>query len=671
MDSDFVDCDLGTFRRSYLPFDPSKEDIQRGLQALRDHGQASDDLRWKSFSQPSRRYGTETQIFSPLQDMFDALIECRLSGENAGRRCNLYSGTIQINPSSLAFLGAITRSMDRSSGWARGAQKIAEFKPNDNDKDTYHDNQIKVVGASNHIMNDDVRRMFTFGITIEDDQMTLWYFSRSHSAYPLLSIISRILRASPPSLSPLCSPKWEQSGKKRYFQTRGLIAEYRSLCITGRMTRVWKAVELDQEQTSVVGEPVVLKDIWLEEAAQTEKQIQDKIFSDIRSFADVLKKDKYKDYFLHILCDYQGETTKPLAPTASTKFGLFNTPVSTSAPSTSRSLPNPTREFDPVTHSSCTTRARDTLQLLYCAGWVHRDISSGNILAYTVGGAVRGKLADLEYAKKFASNSENSDPKTGTPFFMPLEIQDQEYFSQPASQGVPQVTYGMEPMTHAQVDRPVRFNFQHDLESLWWVLLWVITEGPDHTSSRKFADKIFQNRPQASTQRRRVVKNSNYLLEVAGFHPSVLTYGDSLSRCMVALYLSYLDREQKDRLDESASYAGAHGEVYRLFEYLKTTFNGNEDVAIELLRKRGSDANNPSNVPQRMKPGPPKDESDRQPEEDDGGSPSQEIRHPKRSRRSSGAPEGDSDYQPEGSDESEASQENRRPKRSRQSFGYR
>jgi hypothetical protein len=47
--------------------------------------------------------------------------------------------------------------------------------------------------------------------------------------------------------------------------------------------------------------------------------------------------------------------------------------------------------------------------LLFLVGWIHRDISSGNILWYEN----RGLLIDLEYAKKFAPDLRgSSDPKT-------------------------------------------------------------------------------------------------------------------------------------------------------------------------------------------------------------------------------------------------------------------
>lgn len=53
------------------------------------------------------------------------------------------------------------------------------------------------------------------------------------------------------------------------------------------------------------------------------------------------------------------------------------------------------------------------LTFLYIGNWVHRDISTGNIIVIAGdSGGVAGKLSDLEYAKEFGSNSISSDPKT-------------------------------------------------------------------------------------------------------------------------------------------------------------------------------------------------------------------------------------------------------------------
>ncbi len=53
------------------------------------------------------------------------------------------------------------------------------------------------------------------------------------------------------------------------------------------------------------------------------------------------------------------------------------------------------------------------LQLMFCAGWVHRDISSGNIMAHGDPNAWQAKLGDLEYAKKYdCGDGASIDPKT-------------------------------------------------------------------------------------------------------------------------------------------------------------------------------------------------------------------------------------------------------------------
>ena len=53
------------------------------------------------------------------------------------------------------------------------------------------------------------------------------------------------------------------------------------------------------------------------------------------------------------------------------------------------------------------------LFLMFLAGWVHRDISVGNILAVRADdGSWKVKLADLEYAKKFPSETGSPEPKT-------------------------------------------------------------------------------------------------------------------------------------------------------------------------------------------------------------------------------------------------------------------
>jgi hypothetical protein len=69
------------------------------------------------------------------------------------------------------------------------------------------------------------------------------------------------------------------------------------------------------------------------------------------------------------------------------------------------------------------TDIRQALVLLYLAKWTHRDVSVGNIIVVEIDGSVRGKLSDLEYAKKFSDETFSVDPKTVCfPYILTLNL---------------------------------------------------------------------------------------------------------------------------------------------------------------------------------------------------------------------------------------------------------
>lgn len=53
------------------------------------------------------------------------------------------------------------------------------------------------------------------------------------------------------------------------------------------------------------------------------------------------------------------------------------------------------------------------LLLMFCAGWVHRDVSTGNVLARKSTKGWQVQLADFEYAKRYSYSECQllSDPK--------------------------------------------------------------------------------------------------------------------------------------------------------------------------------------------------------------------------------------------------------------------
>ena len=132
----------------------------------------------------------------------------------------------------------------------------------------------------------------------------------------------------------------------RFFRTERSLSEYRSSNITGRMARVWHVAEYSSPTDK--GPAMahrVLKDVWLDASADTEKQTQSAIFEDLKKFfkSPSLKEDpryiafqeleptldelsqneEYKKYFLKIDAEYVGKTSKLLAPDSSPKKELL------------------------------------------------------------------------------------------------------------------------------------------------------------------------------------------------------------------------------------------------------------------------------------------------------------------------------------------------------------
>ncbi|KAF9554783.1 hypothetical protein CPC08DRAFT_605787, partial [Agrocybe pediades] len=336
----------------------------------------------------------------------------------------------------------------------------------------------------------------------------------------------------------------------RYFRTIDIISEYRSGTVTGRMPRIWLVQEVKtSEPGAEEAAPghFVLKDVWLAAFAPTEKQIQNDIFADIESFAknplpdnkrqfekfkkanaDLFEDGAYMKYFLTIEEDYRGASTKALPDKFARHHSLLHLGPSTNKlgsvggkSSSKQAFDTPEREFATrrqyrvVFKERCRTveslrtlgevfevlrQVLIPIRLMFAAGWVHRDISTGNILAYQPHQAEgwTAKLSDLEYAKKFPPDDNAVaaiDPKTGTPYFMPIEIASSTYLydddeSLDESDDDDSV---LETFPNNDIEMHVIHNFQHELESLWWIILYELTARIMHLSSNNYAKTIFQN----------------------------------------------------------------------------------------------------------------------------------------------------------------------------------
>ncbi|PPQ78291.1 hypothetical protein CVT25_011750 [Psilocybe cyanescens] len=682
MDREFVVCDLDAFMKRYLPFAPDDESVldcvTNNLKPNSIMTGVDRSLRFTDYSTPPGSQMTEMKTYEDLERIGASIGQYSYPNHNRNQfhyrhtpDNHIYS---KISGSSHKVDACFT-----SDPLIPGTNKIRmnttsmavpmEHKLSVNQR---FDNNTKVVSANVHIMNEDVRRMFTFGITIECDQMSLWYHSRSHSAVskpfsfvykPLLlvKVFMSILFATTAQLGydPLVTLEQDFKytfnipqgpGKpSRFFRTIKPIVEYRSNNITGRMTRIFHVYEVDSDPRR----EFVLKDVWIDKDAETEGQIQGALFGDIEKFwgetrpsndelgelrsmhADLVASKKYKDFFLTMETDHVGDPSCVIADGAVPIRGLFDAPITipvASVPSaqappspthgkrstvgTPRPIPptntkagsqstnnlnqpRPPRGYTPRKHYRVVFQERCTsvgdlrvlgevvdvlqqvlipLQLMLCAGWVHRDISSGNILAFKKDPkSWQVKLSDLEYAKPFpppAGYKASTDPKTlqGTPYFMPFEILQKRYLYLFSEDDISSSAWNSGDGFLSEKDDVVIHNFQHDLESVWWILLWTLTCRIVHAPCNTWALPIFQNITNLSPARAEC-----FTLALQAGIPAEGDFQSKLAeptrefgRCMELgrrfMFLEYRKRVKSRLLRERGSYAFIHQQFIKLFE---------------------------------------------------------------------------------------------------------
>ncbi|KAG8697031.1 hypothetical protein FRC11_000317 [Ceratobasidium sp. 423] len=112
------------------------------------------------------------------------------------------------------------------------------------------------------------------------------------------------------------------------------------------------------------------------------------------------------------------------------------------------------------------------LHAMHLCGYIHRDVSSGNILLVDPHGNKRGVIMDLEYAKAIDDTSAPHDVAVGTAAFMATEVGlMQHHWLRTLRAG--QVPTSP-PETPPPDLPPFRHNPLHDMESVWWLCLWMM-----------------------------------------------------------------------------------------------------------------------------------------------------------------------------------------------------
>ncbi|KAA1475769.1 hypothetical protein DENSPDRAFT_842618 [Dentipellis sp. KUC8613] len=686
MEDEIIEVPYLSFLRDYAPWNPSNEDVEACLTKLSTEKLISKD-RFVDFpGKPSGTVKTEGAAYSSLSNICLAIGKVRVLQQGRTASCTLeqkpqHKAVLEIPGSSHkadGFFRPLDSTVPKEAGF------VAEDTPNADiiancewelGCTSVHilDNRRKAVSGAMDVMNNDARRLFTYSITIADEQMTLWYWSRSHSAKSEPFDFSKDISATVRALASFIfasmeelgydssvQRRWDCSGAEprlclvfrvgqRFFKTLRSVSERPTVCIMGRSTRVFEVIEVpsfDDLMPVLGGKTKILKDVWLDVGAKTEKQIQGSIFGELDrisksdnilscpQFTNVPKKDadllltalcdkNYRHSFLTIVCDEQGTQSKVLSPDAKAISGLFAptevrlTSASLRHRGTSRMMASgqhsgsqqeyrkdtaPCRYRDSVSkfryrvvyeevceavnnvaNLATVIKAMEdcllALQLMFLVGWVHRDISSGNLLWFEAGG--RGILSDLEYAKKFNPESQgSSDPKTvcpslfttacssrqyviqGTPYFIAIEIQRQRYFSsyrQPSR--APRTWANIDDPSKVPAPRPlIIHNFEHDLESFFWLLLWSITTRLRNDEIDTLVNPIFQHNLNCSPQREEAFITENCIQQ-----PLTNLLPDAMKKLPILieilrdnLYCAYLERSEIGKLE---SYSGLYGIV--------------------------------------------------------------------------------------------------------------
>ncbi|KAH9485687.1 hypothetical protein JR316_0002597 [Psilocybe cubensis] len=721
MDGEIVECSVEDFITTYLPFAPNEEQTQRLVQQLlQEQPPAGGKVATRSTKAPRpsilvgnkdqytfRSYpnekgdvklsshGSENVAFRGWSAIAEAIAAAapaigrqvtqfkyhdipnkRIASDILGSNNRIDAGFIRN------FAG--TSSEPRTTDIA----VVVEFKLATNLKQA---NARQAVSANVQIMNDDephllIKVLAAFTFATEEQLGYDPLITREQDGRYTFNL-----------------PDPTSSGPLQQFRTIGTLSEYRTNNITGRMARVYTVNKLDPEGKPV-GEPLVLKDVWLDESAQTEWEIQKEIFKDIEKFwassTDIqgmkelhdthkrlVTSGEYKKYFLEIVLDHVGTVTTSRPAASTPKPGLlFSSTMKTHNPNisstnnvtpqgtgtSSTSVFSGTRntnagthpiEFDNVTpvpvaerpfkpkkryqvvfKDVCLTVGQLTtlgevvrvlrqtlipLHLLLCAGWVHRDISSGNIMAHRADLKAakqpwQAKLADLEYAKKFPSlnDREAGDPKTGTPYFMPLEIMLKHYLFDPRTQEHRDaVARGDKPKpskdkvrdkkkqkgdVSSQPDptRHVIHNFQHDLESLWWILLWTVTCRIDSEAAFAYGRPIFVNQIIPTHERRKCFKAKSIVKELERFLPLPKTEDDDTLAEMIDNLRDFMNDAYVARISEGNEDKPEH--YVEIFDNFTFCFNVIENTAsdwadIPLIVRTATQAQPESVVPGRRK----------------------------------------------------------------------
>ncbi|PSS17120.1 hypothetical protein PHLCEN_2v3244 [Hermanssonia centrifuga] len=629
------------------------------------------DGRWCAFPQdPSKSRKNEIETFNPLIEITDAIATL-----GAGKdRASLV--TYESNPYAIPY-SSLRQNSTHPDGYfilkeRNGNRWIdisvtAEFKKA-NGYEQVTDNINKMVWSLLQASRDDARKRCTFGFTIEDTDMRCWYWNRGTLLVtePFNFITEELgwdttmkrLKTDPNVLDITVR---SATKRKSVYRTIKMLSDYRTDSLVGRGTRVWEAVRLEKGQP--VGPHCALKDVWVEvdrrregdilrDILDTDTPTKDlkKFFFTVNRDGDVLVQDGRPDDTFSVMMRGQLLPDDVLAfdltPPAPAPILSESSKMATGSPAAweevkvvrmEPSLPCAKRHYRIVFKEVCKPIWEETslhtifqklgqavyaLNMMHTSGWVHRDVSTSNILIDATG---RARLADVEHARHTHDTSSMHPVRTGNADFMAVEVAQNQYLFRSKENIVPQriesnpkaapcLSTDFDDPSSSQkstlrVDTPPPpvyiimpkfpekptattfkfwYNSLHDMESIIWIVLYFVVKRSLVIHDNNFnatkqnnlaALLVFSN----STARQEFLKDATLRL-LSDLHPSVHAVTTALS-AWVAKLVSEYEKVEKDI--SSISHLVANGLCTLIHQDIRTICQMNQlcDVQIVPVRR--------------------------------------------------------------------------------------
>jgi hypothetical protein len=168
---------------------------------------------------------------------------------------------------------------------------------------------------------------------------------------------------------------------------------------------------------------------------------------------------------------------------------------------------------------------------------------------------------------------------------MAIEIMNQRLFYQPVAE-IP-ATLLLEQLMVAPsttYPRSVHHNFQHDVESFFWLLLWTLTGRLDDDKIQNYSKSIFQNSPFCPEPRYRVIVNTReelYCLQTMAPKEMQPLYS-YLPYLGARLHKAYVEREY--RFEDLTTYCDIICAAYDVLQSYLNYISSSDIPALNMLK---------------------------------------------------------------------------------------